>query len=512
MKNVARALIAAAFAASLLAFAAPVAGAATNNIYTVAGTGGNTYSGDGGQATAAGIVRPRGVTSLPDGGYLITDADGGRIRRVSPTGVITTVAGNGSLLYSGDGGPATAAAIGCPYQVALTTDGGYLFADPCNARVRKVSTGGTISTVAGDGTNAYTGDGGPATAASLDGPFSVSVQADGGFLIATAHDVRRVSPGGTITTVAGNSVGDTSSGDGGPATAATLGTVRSVAVTPDGGFLIADAGNFNIRRVSPAGIISTVAGTTGTPGATGDGGPATAATLRPFTLATAPDGSYLLAEADTDRVRRVSPTGRITTVAGTGTRGFSGDGGLATSADIGLPSGISVTAEGGFLYTDTFNRRVRYVDTDLLGPNSGPRGADGAAGATGAAGSQGAGGPAGETGATGQAGATGPAGPQGRPGRDAQVTCKQAKGKVKKGKVKVLCTVKLSAPAKRSVVTARLVRGRHVFASGTGSSAHGVVTVALHERRAMRPGSYRLRVTVGSNNDRSTTEQTVRYR
>jgi hypothetical protein len=484
------------------------ADAATNSIYTVAGNGTNTFSGDGGQAAAAGFVRPRGVTSLADGGYLVTDPDGGRIRRVSPSGVISTVAGNGSLLYSGDGGPATSAQIGCPYQVAVTADGSYLFADPCNARVRKVTAGGTISTVAGNGTNAYTGDGGPATAAALDGPFSVSVQADGGFLIATAHSVRRVAPSGTITTVAGNSVGDTSAGDGGPATEATLGTVRSVAVTQDGGFLIADAGNFNIRRVSPAGIISTVAGTTGTFGASGDGGPATAATLRPFTVATAPDGSYLLAEADTDRVRRVSPTGRITTVAGTGTRGFSGDGGPATLAEIGLPSGISVTAEGGLLFTDSFNRRVRYVDTDLRAANSGPRGADGPQGVPGTAGtpgSDGGSGPAGQTGATGQ---TGPAGPQGRPGRDATVTCKTAKGKPKRGKVRVVCTVKLAA-ASRARVTARLVRGATVFASGSGSSRRGVAAVALHERRALRPGRYTLIVTAGAGSARTSTRQSV---
>jgi hypothetical protein len=218
--------------------------------------------------------------------------------------------------------------------------------------------------VAGNGTRGFSGDGGPATAAEIFDPNGVAVMPDGGFLIADGdYVVRRVFPDGTITTVAGTGTPGFS-GDGGPATEAHLNLPYSVAVTADGGFLIADAGNRRVRRVSPTGIITTVAGT-GVQGSAGDGGAATAAQLNdPTGVATTPDGGILIADFFGNRVRWVSPTGVITTVAGTGNLAVfrDGDGGPATAANIDMPFGVAVTPSGGFVFSEEGNAAVRLVD------------------------------------------------------------------------------------------------------------------------------------------------------
>jgi hypothetical protein len=252
--------------------------------------------------------------------------------------------------------------------VAATADGGYLIADAASARIRKVSPSGIITTVAGIGTPGHSGDGGPATMAQLFAPSGVAATADGGFLIADTGNsrVRKVSPTGTITTVAGSGTPGFS-GDGGAATAAHLGlnSPYGVAATPDGGFLIADDVNSRVRKVSSTGTITTVAGT-GVRGSSGDGGPASAAQLdTPTGVAATADGGVLIADFFGSRVRRVSPTGTITTVAGNGTPGFSGDGGPATAAQIEQPFGVAPTASGGFLIGDSANNRVRFVDADF---------------------------------------------------------------------------------------------------------------------------------------------------
>jgi RTX calcium-binding nonapeptide repeat (4 copies)/NHL repeat len=190
------------------------------------------------------------VAVTADGGFLIADTDNELVRRVSPAGTITTVAGTSPGGFAGDGGPATAALLNEPTGVAPTTDGGFLIADSNNQRVRRVSPAGTITTVAGNGTAGFSGDGGPAVAAQLFGPSGVAVTADGGFLIADSlnNRVRRVSLAGTITTVAGNGT-EGSSGDTGPANAAQLHEPQAVAQTADGGFLIADLRSNRIRFV-----------------------------------------------------------------------------------------------------------------------------------------------------------------------------------------------------------------------------------------------------------------------
>jgi hypothetical protein len=324
-------------------------------ITTVAG--GDT--GDGGPATRAQLIDPFGVAPLADGGFLIADASNNRVRRVAADGTITTVAGTGTAGFSGDDGPATAAQLNFPGGVAPLAGGGFLIADTSNNRVRHVAADGTITTVAGGGT----GDGGPATRAQLLGPFGVAPLAGGGFLIADTdnHRVRHVAPDGTIATFAGG--GTAGLGDGGPAFLAQLNFPFGVAPLADGGFLIADTGNERVRRVLADGTITTVAG--GGSAHPGDGGPASMALLlSPFGVAPLADGGFLFADASDHRVRRVAADGTITTVAGTGTRGFSGDDGPATAAQVDFPTGVAPLADGGFLIADQQNNRVRHVAAD----------------------------------------------------------------------------------------------------------------------------------------------------
>lgn len=332
--------------------------AAEGDIFTVAGTSVG-FSGDGGLATAAEINVPTGVAATPDGGFLIADTSNHRIRKVSPTGGITTVAGTGTQGFSGDNGPATAAELNFPLTIAPTPDGGFLFADGGNFRIRKVSAAGTITTVAGT-TAGSTDDDIPATEAQLQGPTGVALTADGGFLIADVNDhrVRKVSAAGIITTVAGDGTAGLG-GDNGPATAAQLDKPAAVAATADGGFLIADFNNHRIRKVDAGGTIFTVAGTT--QGFSGDNGPATAAKLdQPSGVAVTADGGYLIADRTNHRVRKVDAAGTITTVAGT-TEGLGGDGGPATAAQLSRPHAAVPMPDGGFLIADTGNSRIRRV-------------------------------------------------------------------------------------------------------------------------------------------------------
>jgi trimeric autotransporter adhesin len=277
-------------------------------------------------------------------------------------GVIFRVAGTGDQGNSGDDGPATAAKLNTPEGVAVTPDRGFLIADTSNNEVRKVSSDGVISRVAGTGSAGNSGDNGPATDAQLNGPVEVAVTPDGGFLIADYdnHTVRKVSSAGVISRVAGTgSAGN--SGDDGPATDAQLNHPAGVAVTPDGGFLIADEVNNAVRKVSSAGVITRVAGT-GSAGNSGDDGQAADARLRaPAGVTVTHDGGFLIADTNNNEVRKVSSAGVITRVAGTGSAGNSGDDGSATEAQLNSPSRVALTHEGGFLIPDTSNNEVRNV-------------------------------------------------------------------------------------------------------------------------------------------------------
>ena len=282
--------------------------------------------------------------------------------RGSAMGVITRVAGTGTGGHSGDDGPATGAELGAPFAVAVTADGGFLIADTFNSVVRAVSAAGVITRVAGTGTAGHTGDDGPATDAQLNQPGGVAVTADGGFLIADTGNsvVRAVSAAGVITRVAGTGTAG-NSGDDGPATDAELFSPEGVAVTADGGFLIADNLASVVRKVSAAGVITRVAGT-GTVGHTGDDGPATDAQLnQPGGVAVTADGGFLIADGGNHVVRAVRAAGVITRVAGTGTAGNTGDDGPATDGQLNFPRAVAATADGGFLIADGGNNVVRVV-------------------------------------------------------------------------------------------------------------------------------------------------------
>jgi streptogramin lyase len=292
------------------------------------------------------LRNPTGVAVDAAGNVLIADLSNSRIRSVDAvTGVITTVAGNGNFDFSGDGGPATAASLGSPSGVAVDAAGNLLIAQS-NARIRRdAAVPGVITPVAGNGAGGFSGDGGPATAASFSSPLGVAVDAAGNVLIADQSNsrIRRVDAvTGVITTVAGNGTFGFS-GDGGPATAASLSNPVGVAVDAAGNVLIADPNNFRIRRVDAVtGVITTVAGS-GTFGFSGDGGPATAANLSgPFGVAVDAAGNVLIADRSNQRIRRVDAvTGVITTAAGNGASGFSGDGGPATAASLSCPLAVA---------------------------------------------------------------------------------------------------------------------------------------------------------------------------
>jgi sugar lactone lactonase YvrE len=272
------------------------------------------------------------------------------------------VAGNGSSGFSGDGGPATSARLNNPHGVAVDAAGNVYIADSANHRIRRVAPNGTITTVAGNGSTSYNGEGIPAVQASLAYPKGVELAPDGSLYVGDAnhHRVRRFVPGGTISTVAGSGTSGYS-GDGGPATAASLRFPRNVAFGPDGSFFITDDSNFVVRRVSPAGVITTVAGT-GTAGYSGDGGPATSAQLREVRdVAVDSAGNLYIADEQNHRIRRVSAAGTMTTFAGTGTSGFSGDGGAPNAARVAGPRGVEVTPAGEVLIGDTGNHRIRRV-------------------------------------------------------------------------------------------------------------------------------------------------------
>ncbi len=331
-------------------------------ITRVAGTGTAGNSGDDGPATDAELNRPSGVAVTADGGFLIVDQDNHVVRKVSSAGVITRVAGIGTRGNSGDDSQAAEAELSFPVGVAVTAGGGFLIADSGNNVVREVSSAGVITRVAGIGTQGKSGDDGPATDAEPSSPQGVAVTADGGFLIADSGNnvVREVSSAGVITRVAGTGTqGD--SGDDGPATDAELHVPSAVALTADGGFLITDSSNNAVRKVSSAGVITRVAGT-GTAVKSGDDGPATDAELSfPVGVAVTADGGFLFTDSGNNVVREVSSAGVISRVAGTGTAGKSGDDGPATEAELNFPLGLAVTADGGFLIADGSNNEVRKV-------------------------------------------------------------------------------------------------------------------------------------------------------
>jgi trimeric autotransporter adhesin len=338
----------------------------------VAGTGSDGYSGDGGLATSALLYYPRGVAVDASVNIYIADAYNHRIRMVTKsTVIISTVAGTGSYGYSGDGGLATSARLYRPARVAVDASGNIYIADTANHCIRMVTKStGIISTVAGTGSYGYSGDGGLATSARLYKTVGIALDASGNIYIGDLvnHRIRMVTKStGIISTVAGTRRYG-SSGDGGLATSAELYFPEGVAIDASGNIYIADSENHRVRMVTKStGIISTVAGTVRY-GSSGDGGLATSAVLIfPQDVTIDASGNIYIADSVSDRIRMVTKsTGIISTVAGTGSYGDRGDGGLATSALLNDPSGVAVDASGNIYIADTYNHRIRMFALNVL--------------------------------------------------------------------------------------------------------------------------------------------------
>ncbi len=332
-------------------------------IKTVAGTGAAGFSGDGGPASNAAINNPSDVTVDGVGNVYIADSKNHRIRVFQTNGVITTVAGSGTGGYSGDGGPATNAELNLPYCAVLDASGNLYIADRFNSRIRLVDTNGVITTIAGNGTNGFGGDGGTATNAAMYWPTYLALDAFGNLFFSDTQNnrVRKVDTHGIVSTVAGNGVKGYS-GDRGAATNAVLNNPAGLALDQSGNLYVSDLLNQIIRKIDSSGIITTVAGTPQFPQYPEDGVAATNSTLHnPTGLAFDGLGDLLIADQVNEEIRSVAPNGIISTVAGIFVPGFSGDGGAATNAQMSAPYGMAVDAAENLFIADYGNNRIREV-------------------------------------------------------------------------------------------------------------------------------------------------------
>lgn len=336
---------------------------ADGTLSTIAGTGAIGFSGDGGPATRATFSSPIAAAAAPDGSVVVADNGNGRVRRIAPDGTVSTLAGNGS---SGSATPgADARSVGLlPTDVEVLPDGRVLVAESHEHRVW-ILDDNKLRPFAGSGAEGTGGDGGAAVDASFTSPSAIAAAADGSVYVLddAAAVVRRVGADGTITRVAGTGTAG-SGGDGGPAIAAQLDSPQGIVAGPDGGVYIGDVRNRRVRRVGTDGTITTVAGT-GTRGFSGDGGPAVAADLStPSSVAVGRDGAVLVVDGFNNRVRRVDAAGTISTVAGTGPAGLSGDGGPATEAPLRTPEGIAFDPQGRLVVVEGYTGAVRRVEAD----------------------------------------------------------------------------------------------------------------------------------------------------
>ena len=347
-------IVALAFCVALVAQApAPLA-------YRIQTFAGSNPIADSVNALEEYIGQPASIAADSKGNVYYPDIARCVIRKVTPEGIVTTAAGNGRSGYSGDGGPATAAQINGDAALAVDSYDNLYIADTYNFRIRKVTADGTITTIAGTGLAGFTGDGGPATAARF-GVFSgIAVDSKGNVYTGSGDSrVRKISSDGLVQTVAGTGVNG-SSGDGGPALQARIG-VANIAIDSEDNFYVLDLFNYRIRKVMPDGIITTVAGT-GVRGSDGDNGPATAARIGVVADAkTDGKGGLYFAEISSNRVRHIRADGVIETVAGTGAAGYSGDGGPSVQATMNYPWFLAVLPDGSLAIAEAFNNVIRLV-------------------------------------------------------------------------------------------------------------------------------------------------------
>ncbi|MDE1156508.1 MAG: Ig-like domain repeat protein [Acidobacteriaceae bacterium] len=334
------------------------------SIATSAGTGSLGYSGDGSSATAATLASPSAVAYDSQGNLYLADAANHVIREVVKTsGVVETIAGTGTAGFAGDGGAATAAQLDTPTGISVDSNGNLYIADSHNNRIRRVTSDGKISTIAGTGTAGFAGDGAAATAAMLDLPSALTVDASGNLFFADTNNqrIRRISSSGTISTIAGSGV-QGYAGDGAAAVSADLDTPVGVAVDSAGNVYLADSHNHRIREVSTSGTIATVAGA-GAPsfagGFAGDGTASTAASLsKPTGVSIDSAGNVYIADTNNQRIRQLGG-GVIATIAGTGDQGFGADGSSATQGVLNAPRAVAPDANGNLSVADTQNQRIR---------------------------------------------------------------------------------------------------------------------------------------------------------
>jgi sugar lactone lactonase YvrE len=334
------------------------------NLVTLAGDGIDRFGGDGGPAVDAQFGQVKSVTRDRNGNFLVSDAGSNRVRRVDRvSGVVETVAGSGDPVFSGDGGPALAAGLTLS-DVVEDASGNIIISDTDNHRIRRIDAAGVIATIVGTGVSGFAGDGGPATEAQIAHPTGLELDAAGNLYIADFDNsaVRRVAPNGIITTVAGTGGAPGFNGDDMLATAAMLANPTDMAVDAAGNLYIADFGNHRIRRVDAAtGLIATVGGTGGV-GNDGDGGPAVAARFTsPSDVKVDETGVLWVADSGNHRVRRFRVGGNVETVAGSGLRGYAGDGGDPLQARFLFPIRLFVLGSDQVLIADRDNFAVRLL-------------------------------------------------------------------------------------------------------------------------------------------------------
>ncbi|MER7842537.1 RICIN domain-containing protein [Kitasatospora sp. NPDC096077] len=343
-------------------------------ITTVAGTGPAAFAGDNGPAVAAQLNRPLGLAADSAGMLHIADYNNQRIRRITTDGRIGTLAGTATAGYSGDNGPAALAQVNQARGLAVDSAGTLYIADAANHRIRRITKDGRITTFAGTGAAGFSGNGAAAASAQLNYPLAVAVDSTGAVYVSDYNNnrIRKIAADGRISTVAGTgAVG--SGGDGGPADKAQLNYPRGLAVDATGTLYFADGGNHRIRKVTADGRISTVAGT-GVAGFSGDGGPADKAQLNlPMGMAVDSTGAVYVADYNNHRVRRIGTDGRIGTVAGTGTAGFGGDNGPPVKAQLNNPAALAVDCVDTLYIADHVNNRIRRIASPLMAglPESG---------------------------------------------------------------------------------------------------------------------------------------------
>ncbi len=327
------------------------------------------YLGDGDVAAHAQFYGPQGMAVDSKGNLYIADMFNNCVRMINPSGIISTFAGTSIAGYSGDGGLARKAKLHHPYYIAVDGADNIYISDSRNSRIRKVDAAGIITTYAGNGSQGYWGDRGPATAAQLSSPAGLAFDQQGNLYIADLLNlrIRKVTPDGMITSVSGRGEPG-SAGDGGPASAALLDKPFSVAVSPDGDLYVADCYNNRIRKINTkTGVITTYAGGAGIFGGySGDGGPATNATLfHPTDVKCDDTGNIFIADKDNFRIRKVDTSGIITTLAGNGVQEHGGDGGPATAARFDRPVGLAVDHSGNLFVSETNGsydvNSIRYV-------------------------------------------------------------------------------------------------------------------------------------------------------